>query len=134
MVIVDVVLETYDAVDFTAWPIAEPPRGPELWLGHDPAAHLELEHHGRAIRLVRKGQTDSRQPALEIPLSALPKLFVSAQQQLSGFLELVKRWATATTPGLTDEIVAVLDDYLHINEPSASLGRWPRIRNHVVSS
>ncbi|MFB4284399.1 hypothetical protein ACBJ59_54615 [Nonomuraea sp. MTCD27] len=205
MVIVDVVLETYDAVDFTAWPIAEPssdrllalsgqmspaevgtamavifsynrlpvepvasltqahleqhlaeaealiapgglrfrdtgtgvevapgccfglenwrdwwdvPLGQETWLGHAPTT--QLEHQGQTIRLRQGHQDDTPVHAIEFAFGELQRLLISAQQQLSGFLELVQRWATNIAPGLTDSLITVLDEHLRINEPLPS--------------
>ncbi|GAA4904490.1 hypothetical protein GCM10023334_000410 [Nonomuraea thailandensis] len=202
MVIVDVVLETYDAVDFTAWPIAGPSGdrllalcgqlspsevgtamavifsynalpveavagltrahleqhladtgavtapgglrfrdtatgvevapgccfglenwrdwwdvalGRETWLGHGPTP--QVERQGRTIRLRQDDRGGSSVQPVEFTVSELQRLLVSAQQQLSGFLELVRPWAPGIAPGLTGSLVAVLDEQLRINEP-----------------
>ncbi|WP_433437164.1 hypothetical protein [Nonomuraea sp. CA-141351] len=199
MVIVDVVLETYDAVDFTAWPIAERSsdrllalsgqmspaevgtamaaifsyngipvvhtadmtgayleqhlaeaealiapgglrfrdtitdvnvspgccfglenwrdwwivaRGQEAWLGHDPTPHIT--HAGHVIQLRQHDQGLPPSPPIEITRSELSSLLTTAQQQLTGFLNVAQQWATATTPGLADRLISALDEHLVI--------------------
>ncbi|MFD1536228.1 hypothetical protein [Nonomuraea guangzhouensis] len=198
MIIVDVVLETYDAVGFTAWPIAEPSsdrllalsgqmspaevgtamavifkynhipvvhaadmteahleqhlaqrealiapgglrfrdattnvevtpgccfglenwrdwwdvvHGQEPWLGHDPTPHIQ--HNGQVIQLRQDG-LDTPAPPIEITRSELSNLLTTAQQRLTGFLNLAQRWTAGTTPGLAGRLIAVLDEHLMI--------------------
>ncbi|MEU7834515.1 MULTISPECIES: hypothetical protein [unclassified Nonomuraea] len=195
MVIVDVVLETYDAVDFTAWPIAEPSsdrllalsgqmspaevgtamavifsynhipvvhaagmtdahleqhlaerqvliapgglrfrdtttnvnvspgccfglenwrdwwsvvHGQETWLGHDPTP--QVTHNGQILQL----RQDDQGVPIEITRSELSDLLATAQQRLTGFLDLAQRWATAAAPGLADRLISALDEHLSI--------------------
>ncbi|WP_326645222.1 hypothetical protein OG884_12485 [Streptosporangium sp. NBC_01755] len=82
--------------------------GQELRLGHDPAARLE--HGGRFIRLTQEGRQ-----TVEISINELLGLLASAQQQLSGFLELARRWTTGAAPQLTVPLIAALDEHLKIN-------------------
>jgi len=197
MVIVEVVLETYDAVDFTAWPITEPSsdhllalsgrmspadvgtamavifsynriplthaadlteahleqhlaetegliapgglrfrdtatsanippgccfglenwrewwnvaHGQEPWLGHDPATHIT--HAGHVIRL---RQDNEGSPSIEITRGELSSLLTTAQQHLSGFLDLARKWAATNTPGPADRLISALDRYFVIN-------------------
>ncbi|MEV6155161.1 hypothetical protein AB0L53_32955 [Nonomuraea sp. NPDC052129] len=199
MVIVDVVLETYDAVDFTAWPIAEPSSdhllalsgqmspaevgtamavifsynhipvvhaadmtvthleqhfaerkaliapgglrfrdtttnvtvspgccfglenwrdwwsvvdGRETWFGHDPTP--SVTHDGQMIQLRQDDRDVPPSPPIEITRSELSNLLATAQQRLTGFLNLAQRWATATTPGVADRLVSTLDEHLMI--------------------
>jgi hypothetical protein len=199
MVIVDVVLETYDVVDFTAWPIAEPSsdrllalsgqmsptevgtamavifsynhipvvdaagmtdahleehlaeraaliapgglrfrdtttnvnvspgccfglenwrdwwnvaHGQEAWLGHDPTPHVT--HDGQIIQLRQHDQDVPPSSPIEITRSELSNLLTTAQQRLTGFLNLAQRWATATAPGLADRLISALDEHLMI--------------------
>ncbi|MBG0819303.1 hypothetical protein HS048_00800 [Planomonospora sp. ID91781] len=201
MVIVEVVLETYDAVDFTAWPIAEPSRdrllalsgqmspaevgtamavifsyngipvthaadlteahleqhlaeaecliapgglrfhdtttdvsvspgccfglenwrdwwdvacGQESWLGHDPTPHIT--HAGHIIQL---RQHDEDASPIEITRGELSGLLTTAQQYFSGFLNLARRWAATTTPGLAGQLTSALDQHFMITEVSS---------------
>ncbi|MEV4367722.1 hypothetical protein AB0J71_11680 [Nonomuraea sp. NPDC049637] len=196
MVIIEVVLETHDAVDFTAWPITEPSndrllalsgrmsiadvgtamavifsysglpithaaelteaqlrqhlaetggliapgglrfrdtttdvdvppgccfglenwrdwwevaRGREPWLGHDPTPYIT--HVGHVIQL-RQHVDDP--PSIEITRDQLAGLLTTAQQHFSGFLDLARQWATITTPGPADRLVAALDQHFAI--------------------
>ncbi|HST82024.1 MAG TPA: hypothetical protein VLL08_09855, partial [Kineosporiaceae bacterium] len=97
------------------WDVA---RGQELWLGHAPSP--QLDHDGQVIRLRQNDQESSPVHTIELTSSELHSLLASAQQQLSGFLELVQRWATGISPSLADGLIAVLDEHLRINAPLPS--------------
>lgn len=89
-------------------------RGQELWLGHSPAPRLE--HDGQFIQLSPGDRDDSPSLTIEINVNELPGLLTSAQQQLSGFLNLAQQWTSHTTPQLTVPLIAALDEHLKINE------------------
>lgn len=89
-------------------------RGQELWLGHSPAPRLE--HDGQFIRLSPDDRDDSPSLTIEINVNEIPGLLTSAQQQLSGFLNLAQQWTSRTTPQLTVPLIAALDEHLKINE------------------
>ncbi|MFI6802965.1 hypothetical protein [Streptosporangium canum] len=89
-------------------------RGQELWLGHSPAPRLE--HDGQFIRLSPDDRDDSPSLTIEINVNEIPGLLTSAQQQLSGFLNLAQQWTSHTTPQLTVPLIAALDEHLKINE------------------
>ncbi|MFI0357474.1 hypothetical protein [Actinomadura sp. 9N407] len=87
-------------------------RGEDLWLGHDPTP--QLEHGDQVIRLRQSDQAGSQ--SIEIPVNELPGLLITAQQQLSDFLGLVRQWTFNTAPELDDKLAAALDEYLRIHQ------------------
>ena len=82
------------------------------WLGHGPEPHVERENE--TIRL-RQDHDRPAPPTLEIRLTDLPGLLLSAQRQLQAFLDLVRRWANEISPAAVTRLVAVLDENLKIN-------------------
>src|SRR5690606_23162434 len=83
--------------------------GRELWLGHDPALHVTQAEH-----TVRLQQDDEDSPYIEITRDELSGLLTTAQQHLSGFLGLARRWAAATTPDAATRLISALDQHLEI--------------------
>lgn len=86
--------------------------GESIWLGHSPEPHIE--HRDETIRLWQDHDKPIP-PTLEIKLTDLPNLLLSAQRQLQGFLALVDRWANEISPAAATRLVAVLDENLQIN-------------------
>ncbi|MEU6799157.1 hypothetical protein ABZ907_46345 [Nonomuraea wenchangensis] len=84
-------------------------RGQKPWLGHDPTPHIT--HVGHIIQL---RQHDGDSSPIEITRGELSSLLTTAQQHLTGFLNLARQWATATTPAMADELISALDQYLLI--------------------
>ncbi|MEV4224762.1 hypothetical protein [Nonomuraea sp. NPDC049725] len=84
-------------------------RGQEPWFGHDPAPHITQLGHVIQLR-----QHDGDSSSVEITRDELAGLLATAQQHLTGFLNLARQWATTTTPALADRLITALDRYLLI--------------------
>ncbi|KPC58531.1 hypothetical protein [Streptomyces chattanoogensis] len=91
------------------------------WLGHDPSPRMECV--GRVVRLWPDGgdSTDSTEtpqgPPIEIPADCLTGILRTVQDELSGFLALVERWADRHVPGLAPALATKLDEDLDIGAP-----------------
>ncbi|MFH8487533.1 hypothetical protein [Streptomyces longisporoflavus] len=88
--------------------------GAEPWLGHDPTPRVE--HVGATIQLW-PDENDREGLPISLPLSQLPELLESVQDQLIGFLASVEEWATQYVPPLATAVVAKLDEDLAIGRP-----------------
>ncbi|MET9251677.1 hypothetical protein [Nonomuraea sp. NPDC003709] len=89
-----------------------------IWLGHDP--DTELEYIAGAVRLRQEsGSRSLPSPTheVEIQLDDLPALLATVHLRLQGFLSLVGRWASETTPRAADRLVTILDENFEINGP-----------------
>ncbi|MGW3352627.1 hypothetical protein ACWDA3_55850 [Nonomuraea rubra] len=93
-------------------------RGEPIWLGHSPGT--ELEFVGGVVRLRQEsgpGSLPASQHEVEIRLDDFPALLATAHLQLKGFLGLVRRWASETSPRAADRLVAILGENFDINAP-----------------
>lgn len=113
MITVDPVLETHDAAGFTAWPIGAPPEDHFLALSGrmspadvGTAMAVVFEYNGIPVTHL----TDAR---LHRHLAETEGLLTTAQQHLSGFLDLARHWA-ATTPDAATRLISALDQHLEI--------------------
>lgn len=84
-------------------------QGQVPWLGHHPTPHIT--HLGHVIQL---RQHDGESSSINITRDELANLLTTAQQHLTGFLNLARQWASATTPALADRLISALDRYLLI--------------------
>lgn len=81
------------------------------WLGHEPWPEVRFED-GKA--LLWPDSTDTGGPACVIPIAELPVHLAVVQQDLRGFMELVRKWAPY---GMGEELAARLDQHLDISAP-----------------
>jgi len=81
------------------------------WLGHSPEPGLELS--GATVRLWPDSERTD-EPSCEIPLADLPGHLERVRQDLLGFLDLVRKWASY---GLGDQVAAQFDEHFHISAP-----------------
>lgn len=81
------------------------------WLGHDPWPEVRFE--GEIVR-VWPDSRDTGGPACEIRLAELPVHLAVVQQDLQGFLELVRKWAPY---GTGERLADVFDAHFHVSAP-----------------
>ncbi|MFC4060975.1 hypothetical protein ACFOWE_21955 [Planomonospora corallina] len=70
-------------------------------------------------RIIQLRQHDEDASSIEITRGELSGLLTTAQRHFSGFLDLARRWAAATTPGLADRLTSALDRHFMINGVSS---------------
>lgn len=87
------------------------PDGRTPWLGHEPWPEVRFED-GKALLWPDSKDTDG--PACVIPIVELPVHLAVVQQDLRGFLELVRKWAPY---GMGEELAARLDQHLDVSAP-----------------
>ncbi|MEV4016898.1 hypothetical protein AB0J35_41035 [Nonomuraea angiospora] len=91
-------------------------RKQHIWLGHDP--DTGLEYIAGAVRLKQEPRSPlSPMHEVEIRLDDLPALLTTVHLRLQGFLGLVGRWASETTPRAADRLVTVFDENFEITGP-----------------
>ncbi|MEV0523321.1 hypothetical protein AB0I66_07840 [Streptomyces sp. NPDC050439] len=79
----------------------------EPWLGHDPGPRAE--HVGATVRLWPDAARQEGRP-IEIPRDQLRDLLRSVQDDLTGFLKCVERWASCGFAPVAGALVATLDE------------------------
>lgn len=83
--------------------------GDDLWLGHDPTAHVE--HEGALVKVWPDTEASASGP-VELPLDALPTLLRTVHDDLRGFLTLADQWVQGYAPALAPAVVAKLHEDL----------------------
>ncbi|MGW7275915.1 hypothetical protein ACWGH5_36055 [Streptomyces sp. NPDC054864] len=81
--------------------------GEEPWLGHD--TEPRVEHAGSVIRLWPDADRQEGAP-IAIPRGELRELLGSVQDDLSGFLKAVERWASTYFADVAVGLVSALDE------------------------
>lgn len=88
--------------------------GEEPWLGHDPGPRVE--HVGATIRMWPDAARQEGRP-IEIPRERLRELLSSVQDDLTGFLKCVERWASCGFAPVAGALVATLDEGFAVSAP-----------------
>lgn len=93
--------------------------GAALWLGHDPSPRFARTP--TAVRLWPDGRDTAGPPPgppVEIPLTDLPAILRTTQEDLRGFLTRAREWAALRfPPPLADDLAAALDEGLAVSAP-----------------
>ncbi|MFJ8883365.1 hypothetical protein ACIRJR_08115 [Streptomyces sp. NPDC102402] len=92
--------------------------GRPLWFGHDPVSPV-AERFGDTVRLTVDAHL-SDSPLIELPVTELRALLVSAERDLADFLASATDWASVHLPDHARHIVPALARVLDLRSPTCA--------------